>query len=460
MAQIFDIEPRITSDVYFGDNKKKSVIYAGKLAEKGTGSRVFFDGSDNFVVFEVGKRGSGKSYGMGSLLEGFATEEGSKISTHVDKKGVLLLDPLDIHWTAVLPLSENGSDVLKRQYKILCSWTDLRVEPIKATVWVPAGFGWQVDHPSFKDYFMPVSALDGDDWALLLQTDLILEPRGRLIYEAFQKVTARGWERKGRFVQARQDYSIQDLIECITNDSEIVDYYNSETVRSVVQPLMSYARMALFSAREGTPITELIQKGTLSILSLGRLDADLRTVLTTVVVRKLRKDRMVASQISRRLALQQLSDDDRENLIKEFNKHVPRTILAIDEAQILMPQKSHSSARKEIDSYVLEGRNYGLSLWLATQRPKGAISDAAISQIDTFVIHRLSVSDDISAVCNLLQNARPDKIKKGSTQIELQDLIRSLDVGQALISSAVCDAPRLFVATIRPRMVAHGGEAF
>lgn len=109
---------------------------------------------------------------------------------------------------------------------------------------------------------------------------------------------------------------------------------------------------------------------------------------------------------------------------------------------------------------MLEGRNYGLSLWLATQRPKGAISDAAISQIDTFIVHRLSVNDDINAVCSLLQNAQPEKIRKGSTQIDLGYLIRSLEVGQALISSSTSDAPRLVVATIRPRMVAHGGEAF
>jgi uncharacterized protein len=178
------------------------------------------------------------------------------------------------------------------------------------------------------------------------------------------------------------------------------------------------------------------------------------------VVRKLRKDRMIASQISRRLALQQLDNETKTTLQEELKTHVPRTILAIDEAQILMPQKSSSHARRALDSFVLEGRNYGLSLWLATQRPKGAISDAAASQIDTFIVHRLSINDDINAVCNMLQNARPDKIRKGGNTIELDQLIRGLDVGQAVISSATSDAPRLIVANIRPRMVAHGGEAF
>jgi len=462
MPQVFDIEPRITSDVYIGDKRRQAVIYAGRLAEKGpsAGGSVYFDGSDNFVVLEVGKRGSGKSYGMGSLLEGFATSALTKISSHKEERAVLLLDPLDIHWTAILPLRAEGPEGLKRQHKVFKAWADLEVEHINAAAWVPAGFVWDLDHPNFREYFMPVSALDSDDWALLLQTDLMLETRGRLIYEGFQKVTTLGWVESKIEHPARTDYSIQDLIDCISRDAEIASFYHAETIRSVVQPLKSYARMKLFSARAGTPMTELIQKGQLSILSLGRLGGDLRTVLTTVVVRKLHKDRMIASQIARRLALQTLDEATKSKLEEEVKTHVPRTILAIDEAQILMPQKSNSPARKALESFVLEGRNHGLSLWLATQRPKGAISDAAASQIDTFIVHRLSTSDDITAVCNMLQNAQPDKIKKGATTLDLGQLIRSLDVGQAVISSATSDAPRLIVANIKPRMVAHGGEAF
>jgi hypothetical protein len=103
---IFDVEPRISGDVYFGHNSRDSVILAGKVAEKGVGGDIYFDGSDNFVVLEVGKRGSGKSYGMGALLEGFATTStNSNVGKHKSRRGVLLLDPLDIHWTALIPLS-------------------------------------------------------------------------------------------------------------------------------------------------------------------------------------------------------------------------------------------------------------------------------------------------------------------------------------------------------------------
>jgi hypothetical protein len=455
--KVYDIEPRVAGKVWIGSSKRECVVTAGRVAEKGNSESLFFDGSDNFVVFEVGKRGSGKSYGMGSLLEAFATLEGSKISRHTSRRAVILLDPLDIHWTALQPLSDDGPEGLRKQHQLVTQWGDLDIEPIRVRVFVPAGYGWhQIDHPEFREYRIPVSSLTSADWALLLKADLIAEPRGRLIDEAVVKVTETGWN--GR--PAKTDYSIEDLIECIENDQDISGFYATETCRSVIQPFRALARMPLFESSTGTQMTELAEEGVLSVMSLGRLPEDLRTVLATVLVRKLRFDRMIASQIKRRLALSRESAEVRQTLEAELHRHVPRTILAIDEAQILMPARGYSIARQALDAYVLEGRNYGLSLWLATQRPKGAISDAAASQIDTFIVHRLSVSEDIVSVCGLLQNAQPDKIRVAGREIELPELIRSLDVGQAIFSSSSTNACRFVVANTRPRMVAHGGDAF
>src|SRR5882762_7269494 len=123
--KIFDVEPRVPGKVHFGSDKRESVILAGRMAEKGNTDEIYFDGSDNFVVFEVGKRGSGKSYGMGSLLEGFATVAASEISQHRERRAVVLLDPLDIHWTALVPLKAEGPDALKKQHGVLASWGGL-----------------------------------------------------------------------------------------------------------------------------------------------------------------------------------------------------------------------------------------------------------------------------------------------------------------------------------------------
>lgn len=460
--KVFDVEPRVAGKVHLGSDKRESVILAGRMAEKGNAEAVYFDGSDNFVVFEVGKRGSGKSYGMGALLEGFATAATSRIGRHQTQRAVVLLDPLDIHWTALLPLTAEGPDGLRKQHAVLAKWIGLEVEPINVRVFMPAGHLWDIDPTEFREFRLPVSSLDAGDWALLIRADLIGEPRGRLVDEAYRKVTELGWASDDptstRAPSGR--YTITDLIDCIEHDPEIQAFYAAETCRSVIQPLRALARMPLFDSAEGTPLIELAEEGVLSILCLGRLTADLRTVLTTVLVRKLKADRMYASQIRRRLALQTQTPLIAAQLADELTRHVPRTVLAIDEAQILMPARGNSTARQALDSYVLEGRNFGLSLWLATQRPKGAISEAAASQIDTFIVHRLSVSEDISAVAGLLQNARPDKIRFSNREIDLPELIRSLDVGQAIFSSATSDASRFVIANVRPRNVAHGGEAF
>lgn len=456
----FELEPRISHPVRLGGERGENVVWAGRLAEKGHPERISFDGSDNFVVLEVGKRGSGKSYGMGSMLEAFASNEGSAIGSHTSRRGVLLLDPLDVHWPAIEPLRADGTVEMRRQHEVLTKWGDLQVEPVNVSVFLPAGTERDTDPPQFLPYRLPVSELDAADWAHLLNCDLVNEPRGQLIWELYRKVTETGWSSKGRTMPPRRQYGVEDLIECAEKDEDVQEFFHPETIRSVIQPLRSLARLPLFSSREGTPLTSIIEEGRLSILCLGRLSAAVRTVLTTVLIRKLRTDRMHASQIRRRLSLQALDESTRTELAQKLCTHVPRTILGIDEAQILMPAKGGSSAKQELDAYVLEGRNYGLSLWMATQRPKGAISSAAASQIDTFIVHRLSVKEDIDAVCGLLQNAQPNKIRMNSRAIDLPELIRSLDTGQALFSSSQSNVPRLVVGTIRPRVVAHGGDAF
>jgi DNA helicase HerA-like ATPase len=186
---------------------------------------------------------------------------------------------------------------------------------------------------------------------------------------------------------------------------------------------------------------------------MNRLSDDMRSVVTAVVVRKLKKERSRASQLERRQAFDPHVPSGSEPV-------VPRTILAIDEAQMILPATGGGHARSAVESYVLEGRNFGLSMWLATQRPRGAISERAISQLDTLIVHRLSTGEDVAAITQLMQSKEPNPIKVNDRLADLIELIRSLDVGMALISADKCNTGRAFVAELRPRVVAHGGRAF
>ncbi len=73
-------------------------------------------------------------------------------------------------------------------------------------------------------------------------------------------------------------------------------------------------------------------------------------------------------------------------------------ILLIDEAHNFA--RPPALAAKSVERWAREGRNYGLSLILATQRPTAVPADT-LSQADILVIHRLTLVADVKAVGNL-----------------------------------------------------------
>lgn len=457
------LEPAILDDVLIGSNQRETVLLLGKLAEAGAQRKIHFDASENFVVLEVGKRGSGKSFGMGALLEAFATREANcSIAHHGERRAVVLLDPLDVHWPAIYALSDAGGKQMQRQLANLKSWADMKAEDLNVEVWMPAGYGRPNDPPEFREYHVAVQDLSSEDWALLLEIDLATEARGQLLDEAYAKVTRLGWVRNSQQVAPNPQYGIGDLLDCINNDGDIQNFYQAITIRALVRALRAFAAKPLFSQAAGTPITQILQPGRLSIVCLGRLDQSMRSVLTSVLAQSLLADRKIASDIRRRLDLGRasLTPEQVRTLETDLERHVPRTVMAIDEAQMLLPTSGSSRASRIVEELILTGRNYGIAMWLATQVPKGAISERARRQIDTFIVHRLSIKEDIDSVCGMLQSNIPSKILQNEVEIGVDSLIRSLRVGQAVVSSAESNANRLFIADVRPRVVAHGGEAF
>ena len=110
---------------------------------------------------------------------------------------------------------------------------------------------------------------------------------------------------------------------------------------------------------------------------------------------------------------------------------VPQTWVAIDEAQNILPSERRTSATDVIVKYVREGRNYGLSFVVATQQP-AAIDARILAQVDTLLVHKLTVQGDIDYVRKNLKSNLPDEVKYGNSMLGFDQLIRSLDVGRHL----------------------------
>jgi DNA helicase HerA-like ATPase len=193
-----------------------------------------------------------------------------------------------------------------------------------------------------------------------------------------------------------------------------------------------------------------------------RIGHDLRRVITRVLIRRLLKEREAASQIRQRLDIEKLAPDNKARLEQKLSQLVPKSILAIDEAQELLGDEG-GEAKEAIEDFCLLGRNYGLSLILATQRPSAAaISPKVRAQVDTYFIHRLLTQDDIDITYKNLISSMPDDLRLGDHQLDYSRLLRSLDTGQCVITSDRISCrgtgQRSFIADIRPRTRVHGGE--
>jgi hypothetical protein len=84
-----------------------------------------------------------------------------------------------------------------------------------------------------------------------------------------------------------------------------------------------------------------------------------------------------------------------------------------------------------------------------------AIDNRLLAQVDTLIAHKLTVQSDIEYVRHNLKSNLPQEILYANQTLELDQLLRSLDVGQALVSNT--ETERALLVDIRPRVSVHGG---
>lgn len=109
-------------------------------------------------------------------------------------------------------------------------------------------------------------------------------------------------------------------------------------------------------------------------------------------------------------------------LILEFLSRFPEAdrakfpiVIALEEAQNYIPEKQHrdreSIAKKVFERIAREGRKYGISLLVSSQRPS-ELSKTVLSQCNSFIIHRLQNPEDQRYVRQLVSAANEDILQQ------------------------------------------------
>ena len=109
-------------------------------------------------------------------------------------------------------------------------------------------------------------------------------------------------------------------------------------------------------------------------------------------------------------------------LILEFASRFPENdrgnlpmVIALEEAQNYIPEKNRgdreSIAKKVFERIAREGRKYGISLLVSSQRPS-ELSKTVLSQCNSFIIHRLQNPEDQKYVRQLVSAANEDILQQ------------------------------------------------
>jgi len=432
-------------------------IYLGRLAEYGRRYNVKYDTSKEKVVAIVGKRGQGKSYTLASLIEGHITVKNpSSISSVYGSRAMLMFDTLNIFQWMYIPLNRHSKlQEINKQASLLAGW-GISPEVLNVDIWVPAGYKYELTPTGYKELFLDVSSFSAEDWGILLNLDTVRDIKGQFLSEIYQKVVNIGWrDTKGNNHEPKNNYSIRDLINCIEHDEDKEDsIFKPDTRRAILQQLRSYAMHKIFSGG-GTQLNEILKPGRAAVILLNRLPEDLRGVVVATIIRRIIHERAEASENIKDLLVNPTLDEKLRDEKEEFvSKAIPKTWIVVDEAQNVIPSGRKTSATDSIIKLVKEGRNFGLSFVVTTQQPR-ALDVNVLSQVETFIIHKLVSQGDIDYILDNLKSPFPAEIKDDYKSLTPRELIRDIEIGQAIISDT--NTKRCFVMEIRPRVSVHGG---
>lgn len=361
------------------------------------------------TVFACGKRGTGKSYSLGNIIE--------EVAENMDDTVPLIVDPMGIYWTMGEPND--------RQQDLLWDW-GMQPRGFDVTILIPGApeekYGRDVLQEmerrglKIRSLQLNPSDISPDGWCELFDLN-INKPMGIALYRGVRSLS-----------EDTDFFDLNDLIEEVEYDEKA----NERTVDALVNRLEMAREWGIFSETY-SDIWDVLDPNRINILDVSVLDPGkygLRNLVVYVLTKKIFDER---TQARRREELALTAD-------------VPKVWLFIDEAHNFVPSGSSSLAKDTLIRWIKEGRQPGLSFGIATQQPS-AVSSEVVSQMDLILCHKITTRTDIQSLNELSQEYMGSQLKT---------YIKKIDK----VGEAVCvDDEREVVKQVqmRPRKSQHGG---
>ncbi|MBP1907824.1 ATP-binding protein [Methanolobus bombayensis] len=396
-----------------GGNGEDVLLYLGRYLarDRSYGSHVSLDVNKPHALFIAGKRGYGKSYTMAVLMEGLMMlpdEFKNDISS-------VVIDTMGIFWTL------NKSNIPQEEQVI--EW-GLDVAGFDVDVFVPAGnlISYEKRNISVRPLSLSISRMDGYEWCKLFGIETV-SSSGVLLIRIIDELQDKG------------TFSFEDVLDSVMKD-ERSDPVAKAAVENYIRTASSWG----IFAEKGAGIEELVKRGSTSVIDISTIrSAPVRSALVSSISRSIYHMRLEARRSYER---KMMGDNSVE-------KGIPMVWMFIDEAQQFLPAQGETLASDLLlNEWLKQGRQPGLSLVLATQRP-ASIHPDVLSQSDLVICHRLTSRDDI----NVLESVRPTYMKDN-----FGDSIMKMGSEKGVAFVVDDNTEAAHIIRMRPRLSWHGGD--
>lgn len=399
----------------------RNVSYpGGKYEEMG---RTFLDIVSPHCMLVVGKRGTGKSYTLGVIAEGFANLE----ERHSRRIALILVDTMSVfHSLKKENTNEKEVQMMERFGVEPREFSEkVRVLVPRSAVERAKDIGEELHYDNILE--LSLSDIKVHEWLELFDLK-ITEPVGALLSSVITDLQKEG------------SFSFDDVYKVIDEKKG-----DKPVAESLVNQFTLIDELNIFS-KHGMDC-EFAEGGKITVLDisyLGRLGSyQLRNLIVSIIARKQMTERTLYTTIEMQAQAGLLDREEETDITDEH----PLIYMLIDEAHLFLPNGSETLATDPLIDWIKLGRHPGLSLILATQEPS-ALHESAIRQSDLIIAHNLTARDDVTALGMAKQSYMKEGIDTVVAQMEFKR-------GLALVFDD--KTRKMQLCRVRPRYTLHTG---
>ncbi len=187
----------------------------------------------------------------------------------------------------------------------------------------------------------------------------------------------------------------------------------------------------IFNDTENLELDELFRPGQCTVIQLNEVDQREQQVIAATLLRRVYQARI---------------DTVKQKVGRGDRNYVPFPVFCLmEEAHNFAPASADAVTTEALKTILSEGRKFGVSVGLITQRP-GKLDSDVLSQCMTQCIMRITNPIDQDRIASSVESVGRELIRE----------LPSLSKGQVIVSGASVNTPAL--VRVRQRITRHGGQ--